>query len=68
MNSHNESKTVGTKLEVWRGKARKTAGGLAKSDLIRSKSGKIVSKKASLAAQKGGHLGKHLGNISLLQK
>jgi hypothetical protein len=38
-------KTVGTKLEVWRGKAKKTKGGLGKKDLTLSASGKVVSKK-----------------------
>merc|ERR1719168_565397 len=35
------------KSSVFRGTKEKTSGGLKKSDLMRSKSGKIVSKKAS---------------------
>merc|ERR550519_478638 len=40
------------KSSVFRGTKEKTAGGLKKSDLIRNKSGKVVSKKASEAAKK----------------
>merc|ERR1712087_843782 len=37
---------------VWRGSKEKTAGGMTKSKLTKSKSGKIVSKAASAAAKK----------------
>ena len=37
--------TVGTKLQVWHGTADRTAGGLTKSDLMKNKRGKVVSKK-----------------------
>merc|ERR1711988_439954 len=37
---------------VFRGTKEKTASGLKKSDLIKSKSGKIVSKKASAAGKR----------------
>merc|ERR1719245_2006996 len=37
---------------VWKGSKQKTAGGLTKETLTRSKSGKIVSKKASARAKK----------------
>merc|ERR1711918_338462 len=40
------------KSSVFRGTKAKTVGGLKKSDLIRSKSGKIVSRKASARAKK----------------
>ena len=40
------------KASVFKGSKVKTSGGLKKTDLIKSKSGKIVSKKASLAAKK----------------
>lgn len=36
---------VGTRLQVWNGTADKTSGGLTKSDLTKSSSGKVVSKK-----------------------
>ena len=38
-------KTIGSRAEVFHGTAVRTAGGLAKSDLTKSKWGKIVSKK-----------------------
>jgi hypothetical protein len=34
----------GTRIDVWQGKAYKTAGGLIKKDLLMNKGGKIVSK------------------------
>merc|ERR1719274_44018 len=40
------------KARVFRGSKEKTIGGLKKSDLIKSKAGKIVSKKMSAAAMK----------------
>merc|ERR1712080_65085 len=40
------------KSSVFRGTKAKTSGGLSKSDLVKSKSGKVVSKKASEAAKK----------------
>merc|ERR1712224_318893 len=40
------------KVVVFRGPKAKTSGGLVASDLIKNKSGKIVSKKASAAAKK----------------
>lgn len=39
-------------LMVWRGKLAKTSGGLTKSDLIKNKRGKIVSKKRSELAKR----------------
>merc|ERR1711862_854167 len=39
---------IGRRASVFKGKKEKTVGGLKKSDLVKSKSGKIVSKKASL--------------------
>ena len=43
-------KKKGSREEVWKGVAQETSGGLRKKDLIISKSGQIVSKKASEAA------------------
>merc|ERR1712105_352266 len=40
------------KSSVFRGNKAKTSGGLKKSDLVRSKTGKIVSRKASENAKK----------------
>merc|ERR1712070_1030753 len=40
------------KASVFRGTKEKTSGGLKKSDLVKSKSGKIVSRKMSAAGKK----------------
>ena len=40
----------GNRQDVFNGEAEKTRGGLTKDDLMLSKTGKIVSKKKSLAA------------------
>lgn len=53
-------KTRPDRLLVWRGEKEKTTGGLRKSDLVRNKSGRIVSKRASNAAKKKSHLGELL--------
>merc|ERR1711865_1214165 len=45
------AKGRGAKARVFKGKKEKTSGGLKKTDLIKSKNGKIVSKKASLRAK-----------------
>lgn len=37
--------TVGTKAQVWHGTADKTVGGLKKKDLMKTKRGRIVSKR-----------------------
>merc|ERR1719399_2794342 len=41
-----------SKVAVFKGKKVKTVGGLKKGDLIKSKTGKIVSKKQSIAGKK----------------
>ena len=38
------NRVVGSRAEVWHGTARKTSGGLMKKDLIKKKSGRLVSK------------------------
>ena len=38
-------KAVGTKVQVWNGTAKHTAGGLTKDQLMKNKRGNIVSKK-----------------------
>lgn len=45
-------KRIGTKREVWNGKAQQTSGGLRKTDLIKNKRGSIVSKKKSELGKK----------------
>ncbi len=47
---------------VWSGERRKTSGGLSKGDLMKTKDGRIVSKKAHHAAKRLKNLGKHLEN------
>ena len=44
-------KRYGTRNDVYEGLAEKTRGGLTRDDLVLSKTGKIVSKKKSLAAR-----------------
>ena len=49
---------VGSKAQVWHETAEHTSGGLTKSDLMKNKSGRIVSKKkhalGKIAFQKNG--------------
>jgi len=45
-------KKVGTRQEVWDGKAEKTVSGLKKDKFMLNKRGKVVSKARSLASQK----------------
>lgn len=44
--------TAGQRRQVWEGRALMTNGGLTRKDLMKSKSGKIVSRKASNASKK----------------
>ncbi len=48
--------TIGSRAQVMHGTAKKTSGGLDKSQLKYNKQGKIVSKKASKSAQKSNNL------------
>jgi hypothetical protein len=43
---------VGTKAQVWHGTAQHTSGGLKKSDLMKTKKGRIVSKKKHALGKK----------------
>lgn len=43
---------VGSKRQVWNGSRIRTVGGLTKKDLVKSKTGKIVSKRAAARARK----------------
>ena len=45
-------KTVGSKAEVWHSSALRTAGGLKKKDLMKTKKGRIVSRRKHAAGQK----------------
>ena len=44
--------TTGSKSQVWHGTAKHTSGGLKKSDLMKTKKGRIVSKKKHAAGLK----------------
>lgn len=44
--------TVGSKAQVYHGTAHHTVGGLTRKDLMKSKRGKIVSKKQHAAGKK----------------
>jgi len=48
--------TIGSRAQVMHGTAKKTSGGLTKSQLKYNKQGKIVSKKASSAAKRNNNL------------
>lgn len=48
INNETYSKIMGNRDDVWKGIAHKTSGGLIKSDLIISITGKILSKKKSI--------------------
>jgi hypothetical protein len=48
--------TTGTRAQVWHGTARHTSGGLTKSDLLKNKAGRIVSRKKHHSAKKDNRL------------
>lgn len=43
---------VGTKAQVWHGSAKHTSGGLTRKDLMKTKKGRIVSRRKHAAGQK----------------
>uniref|UniRef100_A0A6C0I6Y1 Uncharacterized protein n=1 Tax=viral metagenome TaxID=1070528 RepID=A0A6C0I6Y1_9ZZZZ len=47
---------IGSRAEVWHGSAKKTSGGLTKAQLMKNKSGRIVSKKKHFSAKKDNRL------------
>ena len=51
-----DQKSIGSRAQVMHGNARKTSGGLTKSQLKYNKQGKIVSRKASALAKKNNRL------------
>merc|ERR1711979_109116 len=52
MGAMKKAMKVGKKFSVFSGKREKTSGGLKKTDLVKSKRGKVVSKKSSAAGKK----------------
>ena len=53
-------KKYGSRLEVWRGNAQLTTGGLGKAQLTKNRNGKIVSKKKSLSMKRSSNLKDYL--------
>ena len=53
-------KNIGCRSAVFRGKAKKTSGGLKKEDLKKNRYGRIVSVKRSESAKESSNLGKFL--------
>lgn len=51
--------TIGSRIQVYRGHAKKTSGGLTKSDLMMNKHGRVVSKAKHMTAKKEMRLLKH---------
>jgi hypothetical protein len=48
----NKLPAVGSKAQVWHGSAKHTSGGLTKSDLMKTRKGRIVSKKKHALGRK----------------
>ena len=48
------------RIRVWRGEIKRTKGGLTKDDMMKNKSGKIVSRRRSAAAKGNSNLGNWL--------
>lgn len=56
--------TVGTKAQVWHETAKHTSGGLTKKDLMKTKKGRIVSKKKYAAGKRAIKTLRKLGYIA----
>ena len=57
--------TFGSKAQVWHGTAKKTTGGLTKSDLMKNKHGRIVSRRKHNIGKKSI---KHLRKLGYIAK
>jgi hypothetical protein len=57
--------TFGSKAQVWHGTAKKTTGGLTKSNLMKNKHGRIVSKRKHASGKK---TIKHLRKLGYVAK
>ncbi len=55
---------VGSKAQVWHGTARHTSGGLHKKDLMKTKSGRIVSRRKHSLGKKAIKTLKRMGYIA----
>lgn len=56
--------TIGTRAQVWHGNAKKTSGGLTKSNLMQNKHGRIVSRKKHNSGKKSIKRLKKLGYVA----
>lgn len=61
-------KLIGSKREVWNGSAERTSGNLTKSDLMKNKRGRIVSKKKHALGLKAFKQNKLKPNMNLSNK
>lgn len=57
--------TIGTRAQVWHGTAKKTSGGLTKSNLMKNKHGRIVSRRKHASGKK---TIKHLKKLGYVAK
>ncbi len=55
---------VGTKAQVWHGTAKHTSGGLTRKDLMKTKKGRIVSRRKHAAGQRAIKKLRKLGYIA----
>jgi hypothetical protein len=55
---------VGTKAQVYHGTAKHTSGGLTKKDLMKTKKGRIVSRKKHAAGQKAIKMLRKMGYVA----
>lgn len=51
--------TIGSRAQVWHGTSKKTSGGLTKSDLMKNKAGRIVSRSKHNSAKRERRLEKY---------
>jgi len=56
--------TIGTRAQVWHGTAEKTPGGLTKSNLMKNKHGRIVSRRKHASGKKSIKNLKKLGYVA----
>lgn len=59
INGNKYKELFGSRIQVWNGNAYKTEGNLVKSDLMKNKRNRIVSKKKYFTAKKEKRLEKH---------
>jgi len=57
--------TFGSKAQVWHGTAKKTSGNLTKSDLMKNKHGRIISRRKHALGKKSIKHLRNMGSIIL---